>query len=240
VLRASSRRHDLDDRKRGGDVPTETIWRQLGTSSRSAVGDLDLDPPGFEEEGERLLARNWKVMAAQGLLWILCGVVLVAWPDPGPRTLAALLSVLALADGLMSGFAAFALQLPRRTRRWLVVEAVVAVTLGVALLAARGVSSTTLLYVIAAWAVAKGVLKLNAARRLPLSGGRELLPFWGGIVSLAFGVVMFVLALVVEPAGGAVALRGLIAAFAIVDGVMQIVFALDLRSVSRRALPGRA
>jgi hypothetical protein len=51
---------------------------------------------------------------------------------------------------------------------------------------------------------------------------------------------MFVLALVVEPAGGAVALRGLIAAFAIVDGVMQIVFALDLRSVSRRALSGRA
>jgi len=40
--------------------------------------------------------------------------------------------------------------------------------------------------------------------------------------------------------GGAVALHGLIAAFAIVDGVMQIVFALDLRSVSRRALPGRA
>jgi uncharacterized membrane protein HdeD (DUF308 family) len=208
------------------------MWTRLGNLSQPAVGDLDLSPPGFEEEGERLLARTWKVIAAQGVLWIICGVVLVAWPEPGSRTLATAMSVLALADGLMSGFAAFAVQLLRGVRRWLVLEAVVAITLGVALLALPGLSSTSVLYVIAAWAMAKGVLKVNAARRLPLSGGRELLLFWSGIVSLVFGLVMFI-----ESAGGALALLGLIAVFAIVTGVMQIVFALDLRPLSRRTVP---
>lgn len=39
-------------------MPTDTIWRRLGDVSPYVVGDLDLSPPGFEEEGERLLARS--------------------------------------------------------------------------------------------------------------------------------------------------------------------------------------
>ena len=210
-------------------MPTETMWRGIGNISQYIVADLDLSPPGVEEEGERLLARMWKVIAAQGVLWIICGVALLAWPEPSLRTLVTLMSVLALADGLVSGFAAFGVQLLRGVRRWLALEAVVAITLGVALLVLPGLSSTSVLYVIAAWAMTKGVLKVNAARRLPLSGGRELLLFWSGIVSLIFGLVMFI-----EPAGGALALLGLIAVFAIVTGMMQIVFALELRLLCRR------
>ena len=142
------------------------------------------------------------------------------------------MSVVALAVGLLSGFVAFCVQLLRGARRWLVLEAVVAITLGVALLARPGMSSTSLLYVIAAWASTTGVLEVSAARRLPLSGGRELLLFWSGIVSLVFGLVMLIGA-----DGGALALLGLIAGFAIVTGVMQIVFALELRPLSRRAVP---
>jgi hypothetical protein len=35
-------------------MPTDT-WRRLGIIRPCVVGDLDLSPPGFEEEGERLL-----------------------------------------------------------------------------------------------------------------------------------------------------------------------------------------
>jgi uncharacterized membrane protein HdeD (DUF308 family) len=105
----------------------------------------------------------------------------------------------------------------------------VAIGLGVALLALPGLSSTSLLYVIAAWAITKGVLEVGAARRLPLSGGRELLLFWGGIVSLVFGLVMLV-----ESDGGALDLLGPISAFALVTGLMRIVLALDLSLLSRR------
>lgn len=213
-------------------MPTDTIWARLGQDAQHAVGDLDLSPPGFEEEGERRLARYWKVIAAQGALWVVCGIVLVAWPEPGTRTLAVLMAVLALVDGLMSGYAAFAVQLLRGVRWWLALEAVVAMALGIALLVQPGPSSTSLLYVIASWAVIKGILKVNAARRLPLSGGREMLVFWSGIVSLVFGLVMLL-----EPSGGALALLGLIAVFAIVTGLMQTVLALELLPLGRRAVP---
>ena len=216
-------------------MPTETMWRTIGNISRHAVGDLDLDPPGFEEEGERLLARNWRFVAAQGVLWTVCGITLVAWPEPGLRTLVILMSVPALADGMLSGFAAFAVPLLRGMRRWLAPRAVVAIALGVALLAQPGLSSSSVVHLLAAWAMAAGVLEVSAARRLPLSGGRELLLFWSGIVSLVFGLVLFV-----EPAGDALALLGLIAVFAIVTGVLRIVFALELRALSRRAVEQRS
>jgi len=48
----------------------------------------------------------------------------------------------------------------------------------------------------------------------------------GGLLSIAFGVIMFA-----EPGGGAIALLALIAAFALVSGVMQIVYAFELRRV---------
>ena len=48
----------------------------------------------------------------------------------------------------------------------------------------------------------------------------------GGLLSVAFGVIMFA-----HPGAGAVALLALVAAFALVTGVMQIAFALELRRV---------
>jgi uncharacterized membrane protein HdeD (DUF308 family) len=216
-------------------MPTDWIWSQLGPPGRYH-GDFNLDPVGVEEEGERLLARHWKVIGAQSLLWIACGFALAAWPEPGTRTLATVMAVLALADGVLSGYAAFAVQLLRGVRRWLVLEAVVALVLAIALLALPGLSSTALLYVIAAWAMTKGVLKVNAARRLPLSGGRELLLHWSGMVSFVFGLVMLIVVLI-EPSTGALDLLGLLAAFAVVTGVMQMVFASELRRLSRRDVP---
>ena len=48
----------------------------------------------------------------------------------------------------------------------------------------------------------------------------------GGVLSAAFGVIMFA-----HPGAGAVALLALIAAFALVTGVMQVAFAIELRRV---------
>ena len=84
-----------------------------------------------------------------------------------------------------------------------------------------------LLYAIAAWAIAMGVLEIALAFVLPLSGGRSLLVVLSGLLSVAFGVIMFG-----HPGAGAVALLALIAAFALVTGVMQIAFALELRRVA--------
>ena len=185
--------------------------------------------------GERLLASAWKLIAANGAAAILFGVVLVLWPEIGLTTIVAVVAVYALVRAVLSGVAAFSAPLPRTERGWLLLEAVAGTGIGIALLVWNDISAKTLLYVVAAWAIAMGVLMLAAAIELPLSGGRRLLLALNGLVAGAFGAVMFI-----EPDAGAVAIVALIAAFFIVIGVMQVGFALELRNVAadvRRRFP---
>jgi uncharacterized membrane protein HdeD (DUF308 family) len=175
---------------------------------------------------ERSLAQTWKFIAAGGILWVAFGFVLVIWPDIGLTTLVALVAVLALVKGVMSGIAAFGAPLQPTERRWLGLEAVVGIGLGLLVLAWPDISAKVLLYVIAGWAIALGVMQLGAALVLPLSGGKTMLLALGGIIAASFGALMFI-----EPAAGALAQIALISAFAIVGGIMQIGFAFELRAV---------
>ncbi len=196
-------------------TPTETFESKVSNKIDEAAS-----------EGERMLAGVWKIIAANGVAAILFGFVLVLWPDIGLTTIVAVVAVYALVRGVLSGMAAFSAPLPRDERRWLTLEAVAGTAIGIALLVWNDISAQALLYVVAAWAIALGVLMLAAAIQLPLSGGRKLLLALNGLVAGAFGAVMFI-----EPDAGAVAIVALIAAFTIVTGVMQIGFALELRNV---------
>jgi uncharacterized membrane protein HdeD (DUF308 family) len=194
-------------------TPTETFDSMLGDKIKQATN-----------EGERMLARGWKTIAANGAAAILFGIVLVLWPDIGLTSIVAVVAVYALVRAVLSGAAAFTAPLPRTERRWLTLEAVAGTAIGVALLVWNDVSAHTLLYVVAAWALAIGVLMVASAIQLPLDTPGKLLLALNGIISGAFGAVMFI-----EPDAGAIAIVALIAAFFIVTGVMQIGFALELR-----------
>ena len=196
-----------------GSTPTETFEAKV----RSTIDEA-------ASEGERMLARAWKMIAANGIAGILFGVVLVLWPDIGLTTITAVVAVYALVRGVLSGMAAFSAPLPRTDRRWLLLEAVAGTAIGIALLVWNDISAQALLYVVAAWALAIGALMLGTAIQAPLDWPAKLLLALNGIVSSVFGAVMFI-----EPDAGAVAIVALIAAYIIVIGVMQIGFALELR-----------
>jgi uncharacterized membrane protein HdeD (DUF308 family) len=177
-------------------------------------------------EGEQKLARAWRMIAANGVAAILFGVVLVLWPDIGLTTIVAVVAVYALVRAVLSGLAAFSAPLPRTERAWLTLEAVVGTAIGVALLVWNDISAQALLYVVAGWALAIGFLMLVTALQAPMDWPAKLLLALNGIISSAFGAVMFI-----EPDAGAVAIVALIAAYIIVIGVMQIGFALELRKL---------
>jgi uncharacterized membrane protein HdeD (DUF308 family) len=178
------------------------------------------------KEGERTLARIWKVTALRGVVAIAFAVVILIWPSIGLATLIALFGALALVSGTATIAGAFNLPIRRGERAWLVVEGLLGIAVGVVVFVWPDLSALGLLYAIAAWAIAMGVFEIALAFVLPLSGGRSLLVVLGGLLSVAFGVIMFG-----HPGAGAVALLALIAAFALVTGVMQIAFALELRRV---------
>ncbi len=205
-------------------APTETFESKVSNTIDEAAS-----------EGERMLARVWKIIAANGVAAILFGFVLVLWPDIGLTTIVAVVAVYALVRGVLSGVAAFSAPLPQAERGWLTLEAVVGTAIGIALLVWNDISAHALLYVVAAWAIAIGVLMLIAAIQAPLDWSAKLLLALNGLVAGAFGAVMFI-----EPDAGAVAIVALIAAFTIVVGIMQVGFALELRNVAadvRRRFP---
>lgn len=178
------------------------------------------------QEGEQALAHIWKITALRGALAIAFSVVILIWPNIGLSALIALFGALALVSGLATIVGAFQLPIRGGERAWLVVEGLLGIAVGVVVFVWPDLSALGLLYAIAAWAIAMGVFEIALSFVLPVSGGRSLLMVLGGVLSIAFGVIMFG-----HPGAGAVALLALVAAYALVTGVMQIAFALELRRV---------
>src|SRR4029077_20198193 len=77
------------------------------------------------------------------------------------------------------------------------------------------------LYVIGAYAITLGVVMAGGAFWLPIDGADKALLLFSGLVSILFGIVMFAKA----DAGALVGLA-LIAAFALVSGVSELVLAI--------------
>ena len=178
-------------------------------------------------EGEQTLARTWKLMAFEGALAIVFSLVIVIWPDIGLSALIALFGAFAFLSGVATLASAFTVQLPGKRRVWLAIEGLLGVAVGVAVVIWPDLSALGLLYAIAVWAIATGILEIVLSFELPISGRRSLLLGLGGLLSIAFGTIM-----VAEPGAGAIALLALIAAFALVTGVMQIALAFELRRVA--------
>ncbi len=192
------------------------------------VTETTKSPEAPFEDGEKLYARIWRLIGLRGIVSIAFGFVLLVWPSIGLTTMVALVGAFALVNGLMSGAAAIALPAGFGRKGWLVLDAVVGIGIGVAVLVWPGLSAKALLYLIAVWAIAIGLIQFTAAFVLPLSGGRALLLSLSGIVLTAFGAVMFI-----EPGTGALAEIALVAALLIVCGVFDIELASELRKLPR-------
>ena len=191
------------------------------------------EPPTLEaviDEGERMFSRIWKFIAAEGVLAIAFGTVLIIWPDIGLTALVWIIGIYALVRGVATGVGALMTPVAARERRWLFAQGAVATAVGIAVLVWPDISAKALLYVIAGYAIAVGVLLLGSALYLPVSGGRRLLLALSGMIFVAFGAVMFI-----EPGAGALAQIALIASLLIVTGLTMIGLALALRDVAEEA-----
>ncbi len=179
------------------------------------------------EEGERALARVWKTTALRGIVAIGFALVILIWPNVGLTALISLFGAFALVSGIATIVGAFGVSMRDGRRAWLVLEGLLGVAVAVVVFLWPDLSALGLLYAIATWAIALGIVEIAVAFVLAGGGTQSLLAVLGGLFSIAFGVIMFA-----HPGAGAVALLALIAAFALVTGAMQVSSALDVRRVA--------
>jgi uncharacterized membrane protein HdeD (DUF308 family) len=169
-------------------------------------------------------ARNWWVLLIRGILAVLFAVMAFTLPGLTLITLVLLYGIYALADGLT------ALWVGGRARAWwFVLLGVLGVIVGIFTFIYPGITAVALLYLIVAWAVARGVFEIVTAIQLRKEISNEWLLIIGGILSVLFGV-----ALVINPAAGALAVVWIIGIYAFIFGLMMILLAFRLRG-----LPGR-
>jgi uncharacterized membrane protein HdeD (DUF308 family) len=133
-----------------------------------------------------------------------------------------LFGAFAFANGLVSLIAAVRGDVGERG--WLVVRSLLGIGIGVAVLVWPNISALALLYVIGAYAIALGIIAIMGAFSLPLDTTDSWLLGLSGVVGILFGIAMFA-----EPGAGALVVLSLIAAFALVTGVTEIVFAVGAK-----------
>jgi uncharacterized membrane protein HdeD (DUF308 family) len=170
---------------------------------------------------------RWAI-GINGALSVAFGVMVLAWPSISLYALTILFGAYALASGTVQLVQAASV---KEGRGWMVFSGLLGIGVGIAVLVWPSISALSLLYVIGAYAVVTGVALLGGAFWLPLQGGDSFALSLTGVVAILFGIVMFA-----KPGDGALVLLGLIAAFALVTGIAQLVLAIGGEKIVNREL----
>ena len=175
------------------------------------------------------LAENWWLLLLRGLAAIAFGVIAFFWPGITLLSLTYLWGAYALADGVLSLGAAITGQGGDTSSRWwLALSGVVSILAAAIAFFWPGITALVLLMFIAGWAIAIGVLEIYAAVQLRKVVKNEWWLVLSGLLSIAFGVVMFA-----RPGTGALAVIWTIAWFAIFFGCMLVGLAFRLKKYKR-------
>lgn len=170
------------------------------------------------------LTKNWGAFVVRGAFGVLFG--LIGFLAPG-ITLAALIILFgawALIDGIFAIVAAIRGQ-SRRPWWALVLRGIFGILAAAVAFLLPGITAVALVFVIAAWAIASGIVEIAAAIRLRKQIEGEWLLGLAGALSIALGVL-----LAANPGAGAIALLWLICSYAIIFGAVLIGLGLRLRS----------
>jgi uncharacterized membrane protein HdeD (DUF308 family) len=177
------------------------------------------------------LARNWWVLALRGLCAIIFGILAFVWPVITLGVLVLLFGAYTLVDGVLSIIAAISKREGSGLPWWaLLLEGLLGIAAGIVTFVWPGMTALFLLFLIAAWAIVTGVFEIIAAIRLRKEIEGELWLALCGILSVIFGVLLFV-----RPGAGALTVVWLIGTYAIFFGILQLALAFRLKRVKERA-----
>jgi uncharacterized membrane protein HdeD (DUF308 family) len=166
-------------------------------------------------------------MIGVGVLAIIAGIVALAWPGVTVLVLVILFAVYAFSDAFVQGARAFSSDGFGPVLGHLLLG-LVDIAAGVFALAWPGPTVYVLVLVVGFWAIFGGFAEFFSAFNAGETAGTRTLLLLGGLVSVAFGVV-----LLARPGVGALTLALLYGLFALIYGVTEITMGVHLRSAGQ-------
>lgn len=171
-----------------------------------------------------ILVSNWWAVLLRGVVSLLFGLATLLVPGLSLVALVLAFGIYALADGAFA--VAAALRRSTGETRWVhVVEGVLQIAAGLVTLRWPHVMAFSLSYLVAAWAMVIGVLRIIAAVRLRKAITGEWLLALTGVGSIALGMLFLSF-----PAAGAIAIGLWVGAYALAMGIALMALGWRLRS----------
>jgi uncharacterized membrane protein HdeD (DUF308 family) len=151
-----------------------------------------------------------------GLLMIVLGGLFLAQPGLSLASVIWLVGIFAIVYGVFLVIAG--LIGIRDGGGWGIALGVLAVIMGVVVLAWPAATSLAILYVIAAWAIISGIADIAGAFVGGISGGRRVWLVIIGLLGIAVGIYFFV-----HPVTGVLALLWVVGVYLVALGILRII-----------------
>jgi uncharacterized membrane protein HdeD (DUF308 family) len=165
------------------------------------------------------------VLIVRGIVGVVFGVIAFLWPGITIAALVVIFGAYAIIDGITNLVLGFS-----RTGahgRWAhVLQGVFGIAAGVLTFMWPAITALVLVLLIGAWAIVTGIFEIAAAIRLRRVITGEWMLVLSGIVSILFGVMVFVF-----PFAGAVGISWILGVYAMTAGIILISLGVRLRKL---------
>jgi uncharacterized membrane protein HdeD (DUF308 family) len=175
----------------------------------------------------QLAAKYWWVLLVRGIILVLLGIAMFAWPKATLLVFVVLFAAYLFVDGVMSIIQGFSQRRTGEPSGWSFASGILAIAFGIAVLAWPDTIGKVLMVLIGIWAILAGITGIAAgfrAKQAPGSG-------WAWILALGILALIFGIALIANPAAGILSILWLVAIWAIMSGIVMIIASFFVKKV---------
>ena len=171
------------------------------------------------------LTSNWWALALRGAVAILLGLVAFTMPGLTIAALVTLFGVYVFVQGILAIVAAIRGIREHDRWGWMLLEGIVCIFAGITAFVIPGAGVVALVWLVAAWAIASGVLEIAAGIHLRKMIEGEWMLILAGVLAVMLGVYI-----ASRPDVGALLLATWLGVYAIFAGIVTLLLAFRIRN----------
>jgi uncharacterized membrane protein HdeD (DUF308 family) len=168
--------------------------------------------------------KNWKWMTARGIISIIFGIIIVIYPFDAATVLAYFFGAYVFADGIFALVSIITSGTARKHFWLLLFEGIAGIAAGIITFLLPEITLFGLIILISIWAVVTGISEIVIAVKLRKIIDDEYLMIISGILSIVFGILVFL-----RPLAGIIVTVYLFGVYSIMFGLLFVFFGLTMR-----------